>query len=59
MARLIGPLTWAYAIIVGGLLLVPGGPPIPIVYTILGVVGIVLGIAGFVFGRARVPAATS
>jgi hypothetical protein len=57
MARFIGPLTWAYAIIIGGVLLITPDGIDPIVYTVLGVLGIALGIAGFVFGRARVPAA--
>jgi hypothetical protein len=57
MARYIGPLTWAYAIIIGGVLILRPEGWDPIVYTVLGVVGIALGIAGVVFGRARPPAA--
>jgi hypothetical protein len=57
MARFIGPLTWAYAIIIGGVLILTPEGWDPIVFTILGVVGIALGIAGFVFGRQRAPAA--
>jgi hypothetical protein len=57
MARFIGPLTWAYAIIIGGVLILTRVGWDPIVFTAVGVVGIALGIAGFVFGRARTPAA--
>jgi hypothetical protein len=57
MARYIGPFTWAYAILVGVILLTPRGPIPVAAYTVLGVVGIVLGIAGFALGRGRAPAA--
>lgn len=56
MSRIIGPLTWAYAIIIGGVLLLTPEGIDPIVYQVLGVVGILLGIAGFVLGRRQVPA---
>lgn len=56
LARIIGPLAWAYLIIVGlGLQISPGGID-PIVYRVLGVVGILLGAAAFALSRrAAVP----
>lgn len=50
-ARIVGPATWAYAIIVGGVLLITPGGIDPIVYRVIGVVGILLGIAAFAFSR--------
>jgi hypothetical protein len=50
--RNLGPLAWAWMIIVGGILLIPPGP-IPIVhdriaFIVMGVISIVLGVAAFV-----------
>ena len=59
LARLIGPLTWAYAIIVGGVLLITPEGINPIVINVLGGLGIVLGIAGFALGRGAAPARTA
>lgn len=59
IARIIGPLTWAYAIIVGGVLLITPEGIDPIVYTVLGVLGIVLGIAAFALGRGNAAARTT
>jgi hypothetical protein len=55
MAKLIGPLTWAWCIIVGGLMFTPGGVECiacgPTLQKVLGVVSILLGIGGFVLNR--------
>ncbi|HEX9943568.1 MAG TPA: hypothetical protein VGG03_16265 [Thermoanaerobaculia bacterium] len=55
MARYIGPLAWAWIIIVGGLMLFPGGIECikcgPTLTKVLGVISILIGIAGFVLGR--------
>lgn len=51
MKRLVGPLTWAYAILIGGVLLLTPEGVDPIVYKILGAIGVVLGVAAFAFGR--------
>lgn len=56
MSRIIGPLTWAYAIIIGGVLLLTPEGIDPIVYQVLGVVGILLGLTAFVLSRRTVPA---
>lgn len=56
LARLIGPLAWAYAIIVGGVLLITPEGVGPIVYQVLGALGILIGIAGFALGRRAVTA---
>ena len=56
LAKIIGPLTWAYAIIVGGVLLITPDGIDPIVYRVVGVVGILLGIAAFALGRRAVGA---
>jgi hypothetical protein len=59
MRTIVGPLTWAYCIIIAGIMIVPGGiTPIvtnPALRLVLGVAGVVLGIAGFV-GSRRQPA---
>lgn len=46
---IIGPLAWAYAIIIGGVLLLTPGGIGPIVTNVAGVLGIGLGAAGFYF----------
>ncbi|WP_374087138.1 hypothetical protein [Methylomicrobium lacus] len=51
LAKNIGPLTWAYAIIIGGVLLLTPGGIGPIVTKIAGALGIALGAAGFYIGR--------
>lgn len=55
MAKYIGPLTWAWLIIVGGLMFIPGNPPDCIVCgnlaQLFGIISIVLGIAGFALNR--------
>ncbi|GEM_PF-2538270 len=56
MKRLIGPLTWAYAILVGGVLLITPEGVIPVVYQILGVAGIGLGAAGFALNKGQLSA---
>jgi hypothetical protein len=53
LARLLGPLTWAYVIIVGGVLMITPDGIDPIVFRAAGAVGVVLGIAGFAVGRQR------
>ena len=57
MSRYIGPVAWAWLIIIGGLMITPKGPiPISIegrTATILGVISIVLGVAAFVTSRSR------
>jgi hypothetical protein len=57
MARYIGPIAWAWLIIIGGLLITPRGP-IPISFertgvVILGVISVALGAAAFVLNRGR------
>lgn len=48
-------LTWAWIIIVGGLMIIPGGIECiacgPVLTRLLGVISVALGIAGFVSGR--------
>ena len=49
-------LTWAWIIIVGGLMITPGGVSCtvcggPIITQLLGAISIVIGIGGFVLGR--------
>jgi hypothetical protein len=55
MAKLLGPLTWAWVIIVGGLMLVPNGVYCiacgPALTKVLAVISIVLGVAGFIVNR--------
>ena len=58
LARIIGPLTWAYAIIVGGVLLITPDGIDPIVFRVVGVVGVLLGITAFALSR-RSAAATA
>ena len=56
MNRFIGPATWAYAIIIGGVLLITPEGIDPIVYRVLGAVGVLLGLAAFALSRRTVPA---
>ena len=60
MKKLIGPLAWAYVIIIGGLMITPGGiDPIvtnPAARIAVGAVAVVLGVLGFVAGRAKAAA---
>lgn len=58
-AKIIGPLTWAYAIIIGGVLLLTPEGIDPIVFKVLGVLGIVLGIAAFALSRGNAAARTT
>jgi hypothetical protein len=55
MAKLIGPLTWAWCIIVGGLMFTPDGITCiacgPTLQKVLGAISILLGIGGFVLSR--------
>lgn len=44
----IGPLTWAYCILAGGILLTPEGP-VPVVFKLFALLGIALGAAGFYY----------
>lgn len=48
-------LAWAWIIIVGGLMITPGGIECiacgPLVTKILGVISVAIGVAGFVLGR--------
>lgn len=55
MKNLVGPLTWAYVIIIGGLIITPGGIG-PIVTNaalrvVIGGIGVVLGVLGFMSMR--------
>ncbi|MFO1419300.1 MAG: hypothetical protein U1E83_11630 [Methylotetracoccus sp.] len=47
MIKNIGPLAWAYCILLGGVLLLTPGGIIPIVTKILGIIGIAIGSFGF------------
>lgn len=53
LGRLIGPLTWAYIIIVGGVLMITPDGIGPIVYRTVGAVGVLLGIAGIALRRQQ------
>ncbi|HXU46072.1 MAG TPA: hypothetical protein VN783_11145 [Thermoanaerobaculia bacterium] len=58
MAKIIGPLTWAWVIIIGILMILPDGVVVclacGLVFNkVLGVISIALGVAGFVTSRAR------
>lgn len=53
--RFIRPLTWAYVIIIGGVLMITPDGIDPIVYRAAGAVGVLLGIAGFAVGRQQEP----
>ena len=48
-------LAWAWIIIVGGLMITPGGIECiacgPLISKILGVISVAIGVAGFVLGR--------
>ena len=48
-------LAWAWIIIVGGLMITPGGIDCiacgPLISKILGVISVAIGVAGFVLGR--------
>lgn len=53
----LGPLTWAWLIIVGAIMITPGGI-IPIVhdrmaFIVMGVISVLLGLAGFMTGGKR------
>jgi hypothetical protein len=58
MTKYLGPLAWAWVIVVGGLMLTPHGIECiacgDLGTRILGVISIVIGVAGFVAGRQRV-----
>lgn len=54
MARYIGPLTWAYAILIGGVLLITPEGIDPIVFRVAGAVSIALGVAGFIGGKQKI-----
>lgn len=51
MIRNIGPLAWAYCILIGGVILITPGGVGPIVTTVAGIAGIVIGSAGFISQR--------
>lgn len=55
MKNFVGPLTWAYVIIIGGLMITPGGiDPIvtnPALRVVIGGIGVVLGVLGFMSMR--------
>lgn len=55
MEKILRPLTWAWTIIIGGLMITPGGITCikcgPTLNLLLGVASIVLGAAGFIAGR--------
>lgn len=55
MAKLLGPLTWAWVIIIGGLMLTPRGIDCiacgPALTKVVAVISIVLGVAGFIVNR--------
>ncbi len=57
MNKYIGPLTWAYVIIIGGLMITPGGiVPIvtnPATRIAVGSISVLLGILGFLSLRQR------
>jgi len=55
LAKALGPLTWAYVIIIGGILMITPDGIDPIVFRVAGAIGVVLGIAGFAFGRRLAP----
>lgn len=51
MIKYIGPLTWAWVIILGGLMLTPGGVTCikcgPVLTQIIGVISILIGVVAF------------
>ena len=55
MSRFIGPLAWAWIIIVGGLMITPGGIECivcgPVVTKLIGVISVAIGVAGFVINQ--------
>ena len=55
MKQIVGPVTWAFVIIVGGLMITPGGiTPIvtnPAFRIAVGLLGVALGVAGFMSMR--------
>lgn len=57
MKFIAGPLTWAFVILVGGLMITPGGIiPIvtnPAVSVVVGVISIALGVIGFISLRVK------
>lgn len=57
MKNFLGPLTWAYVIIIGGLMITPDGiGPIvtnPAVRVVVGGIGVALGVLGFIGMRGR------
>lgn len=57
MRSILGPLTWAYVIIIGVILITPGGiGPIAAnaaIRVVLGAFGIALGVGGFVLSRRQ------
>jgi len=58
MVKYIDPLTWAWIIILGGLMITPGGVTCikcgPVLTPIIGVISIVIGVAAFVANRSAV-----
>jgi len=54
MMKYIGPLTWAYAILIGGVLLITPEGIDPIVFRVAGAISIALGVAGFVSARREI-----
>ncbi|MCE5194432.1 MAG: hypothetical protein LLF28_03100 [Nitrospiraceae bacterium] len=57
MAKLIGPLTWAWVIIIGGLMFTPEGITCiacgPVATKVIAVISIVLGVIGFVVNKRK------
>lgn len=53
MLKNIGPLAWAYCILLGGVLLLTPGGIVPIVTKILGIIGIAIGSFGFLSQSGR------
>jgi hypothetical protein len=58
MAKYIGPLAWAWLIILGGLMITPGGVTCikcgPALTSIIGIVSVVLGAAALVINRRAI-----
>ena len=55
MIKYIGPITWAWIIILGGLMITPDGVFCivcgPILTKIIGVISVLLGVAGLIVNR--------
>jgi len=58
MMKYIGPLTWIWVIILGGLMITPGGVTCikcgPVLTQIIGVISILIGIVAFVANQRAI-----